>query len=258
MKRILLTVLAITLCLTIFSGCNKECEHNWERIGNYNESTAQDKCTKCGETRLYTDPNSIDPSHEQSETEKFTYSGEMVIKAINFSSVEATTESQLILDLLNNGEWIDTLCDCINDYTISLNGKVIRYSSGCGTFNNITDGTSLTLSDDEKASVNENLERLFAYRDPDVQQEIYDYYSVTIINNFPIVNQLEDHYWAGETVTIKLETITEHYYTVEVNGEDVEMDVEKSDLEYTYFTFTMPYENTEIYIEEHWVDIPAG
>ena len=70
MKRILLTVLTITLCLTIFSGCNKECEHNWERIGNYNESTAQDRCTKCGETRLYTDPDSIDPSHEQSETEK--------------------------------------------------------------------------------------------------------------------------------------------------------------------------------------------
>ena len=59
MKRILLTVLAITLCLTIFSGCNKECEHNWERIGNYNESTAQDMCTKCGETRLYTDPDSV-------------------------------------------------------------------------------------------------------------------------------------------------------------------------------------------------------
>ena len=68
MKRILLTVLMITLCLTIFSGCNKECEHNWERIVNYNESTAQDKCTKCGETRLYTDPDSLDPSHKQNES----------------------------------------------------------------------------------------------------------------------------------------------------------------------------------------------
>lgn len=99
-------------------------------------------------------------------TEKITYSGEMVIKAINFSQVEAMTESQLILDLLNNGEWIDSLCDCFNDYTISLNGKVIRYSSGCGTFNNITDGTSLTLSDSEKASVNEYLESLFEGFDP--------------------------------------------------------------------------------------------
>ena len=59
MKRIFLTVLSIMLCLTIFWGCNKKCEHNWERIGNYNEATAQDKCIKCGETRLYTDPDSV-------------------------------------------------------------------------------------------------------------------------------------------------------------------------------------------------------
>ena len=59
MKQILLTILAILLCLMAFSGCDKECEHNWERISNYNESTAQDKCTKCGETRLYTDPDIV-------------------------------------------------------------------------------------------------------------------------------------------------------------------------------------------------------
>lgn len=59
MKRVLLSILAIILCLAAFSGCDTECKHDWERIGNYNESTAQDKCTKCGETRLYTDPDSI-------------------------------------------------------------------------------------------------------------------------------------------------------------------------------------------------------
>ena len=63
MKRILLTILAIILCLMAFSGCDKECDHNWERIGNYNESTAQDKCTKCGETRLYTDPDIMIPGN---------------------------------------------------------------------------------------------------------------------------------------------------------------------------------------------------
>ena len=68
MKQILLTILAILLCLMAFSGCDKECEHNWERISNYNESTAQDKCTKCGETRLYTDPDAINPSLKQNES----------------------------------------------------------------------------------------------------------------------------------------------------------------------------------------------
>ena len=160
MKRILLTALAMMLCLTIFSGCNKECDHNWERIENYNGSTAQDKCTKCGETRLDTDPDSINPSHRQDET-KNTYSGEMVIKAINFSHVEAMTDSQLILDLLNNGEWIDSLCDCIHDYTLAVSGKTIHYHSECGTFNNITDGTSCGLSDEDKIAVNRYLECLF-------------------------------------------------------------------------------------------------
>ena len=64
MKRILLAILAIILCLMAFSGCDKECDHNWERISNYNESTAQDKCTKCGETRLYTDPDIMIPEQE--------------------------------------------------------------------------------------------------------------------------------------------------------------------------------------------------
>ena len=86
MKRILLTVLAITLCLTIFSGCNKECEHNWERIGNYNESTAQNKCTKCGETRLYTAPDSIDPSHEQSKTKKSPTRAKWLLKQLTFQA----------------------------------------------------------------------------------------------------------------------------------------------------------------------------
>ena len=97
------------------------------------------------------------------KAEKVTYSGEMVIGLLN---IEATTESQLILDLLNNGKWVDDVCECIHDYTISLNGKVLRYSSYCGTFNNTTDGSSLALSADDKAAVNEYLESLFEGFDP--------------------------------------------------------------------------------------------
>ena len=94
------------------------------------------------------------------------YSGGMVITATSLSNIQTMTESQLILDQLNNGEWIDDLCECEHDYTISLNGKALRYSSYCGTINNTTDGTSLTLSADEKASVNEYLESLFEGIDP--------------------------------------------------------------------------------------------
>ena len=101
MKRILLTALAMMLCLTIFSGCNKECDHNWERIENYNESTAQDKCTKCGETRLYTDPdNNSNPASEldnrkivveQTSWEKF--SNALGEHAVDSDRIQALTKA---------------------------------------------------------------------------------------------------------------------------------------------------------------------
>ena len=78
MKRTLSILIVLLFCLSVFVGCdnalsqnagsqttNTECEHNWERIGNYNESTAQDRCTKCGETRLYTDPDSINKPKDE-------------------------------------------------------------------------------------------------------------------------------------------------------------------------------------------------
>ena len=58
MKRILLSILAVVLCLSAFSGCDAECEHNWERIEDHGGTPAQEKCTKCGETRPHTVPDS--------------------------------------------------------------------------------------------------------------------------------------------------------------------------------------------------------
>lgn len=65
-------------------------------------------------------------------------------------------------------------------------------------------------------------------------------YTVEIADNYPIANKLKNTYAPGEEVTVKLETITEHYYVLSVNGDEVEMDQDNSDLTYTYFTFTMP------------------
>ena len=59
MKRILLIVLTISLCLPAFSGCGKKCEHNWQRTANFDQHTAVDKCSVCEETRMYTDPDAI-------------------------------------------------------------------------------------------------------------------------------------------------------------------------------------------------------
>ena len=101
----------------------------------------------------------------EKQEDKITYSGEMVIEPINLS-VEAMTESQLILDLLNNGEWINDLCKCRCDYQITINGKELNYSSEMGAFNNNTDELYLILSDDDKVAVNEYLEKLFEHIEP--------------------------------------------------------------------------------------------
>ncbi|MBR4062777.1 MAG: hypothetical protein IKK01_06900 [Clostridia bacterium] len=59
MKRILLMMFAALMCLSAFSGCAKECDHNWQRTANFDQHTAVDKCTICEETRMYTDRDSL-------------------------------------------------------------------------------------------------------------------------------------------------------------------------------------------------------
>ena len=59
MKRILLIILTISICLLAFCGCAKECEHSWQRTANFDQHTAVDKCSICEETRMYTDPNAL-------------------------------------------------------------------------------------------------------------------------------------------------------------------------------------------------------
>ena len=81
-------------------------------------------------------------------------------------------------------------------------------------------------------------------------------YKVEIAENYPIVNELQAAYAAGEEVTVKLATITEHYYVLTVNGVPQEHDRDASDMMFTYFTFTMPSEDVLIVIEDRWVDIP--
>jgi hypothetical protein len=73
-------------------------------------------------------------------------------------------------------------------------------------------------------------------------------YKVQIAGDYPIVNHLESSYTPGEEVTVQLATVTEHYYVLTVNG--VEQAMDSSDLNYTYFTFSMPQEDILIEIRQ--------
>ena len=84
-------------------------------------------------------------------------------------------------------------------------------------------------------------------------------YTVTIApsgSTVYLVNELKDTYAAGEEVTIQLQTITEHYYILTVNGAEQPMDMEASDLMYTYFRFTMPSEDVTIEIQQKAANMP--
>ena len=90
------------------------------------------------------------------------------------------------------------------------------------------------------------------------EEETHKVFKVEIADNYPIQNTLKSAYTAGEQVTIKLDTITEHYYKVYVNGAEQAMDSDASDLTYSYYTFTMPNEDVIIEIEDVSVDIPGA
>ena len=81
-------------------------------------------------------------------------------------------------------------------------------------------------------------------------------YKLTVAGDHEIVNELKETYSAGEKVTIQLPTITEHAYALFVNGAQQDMDLTRSNLEFTYFVFPMPSEDSMVEIEDRSISIP--
>ena len=79
-------------------------------------------------------------------------------------------------------------------------------------------------------------------------------YKLKISNDGMLINEVKSEYAAGEEVTIQLETMTEHYYIVTVNGVEIEMTPSVSGE--TIYSFIMPKEDVLLQIEDKWVDIP--
>lgn len=82
-------------------------------------------------------------------------------------------------------------------------------------------------------------------------------YSVTISDDYPILNELKHRYPSGKRITIELPTITEHYYRVYVNDKECEKDGH-SNMEYSCFSFLMPNTDVTVRIEDHWVSVPEA
>lgn len=79
-------------------------------------------------------------------------------------------------------------------------------------------------------------------------------YKLEISDDSLVISEMKREYAAGEEVTIQLCTITEHYYIVSVNGQEI--DKAPSERGTIYYSFTMPEEDVLVEIESIYVDIP--
>lgn len=78
---------------------------------------------------------------------------------------------------------------------------------------------------------------------------VYNLEFAAAYGDYEILNDVDRAYAAGDEVTIQLATVTEQYYVVYVNGTEIPRDDEASDMEYSFYTFTMPAEDVLVKIE---------
>ena len=78
----------------------------------------------------------------------------------DLKSVMLDYENDLMLELLNKGQWVDDIPNCGYDYEFEFGAhNVLRYHSECGTFIDTENSRSLTVSEQDKNTINESLNR---------------------------------------------------------------------------------------------------
>lgn len=78
----------------------------------------------------------------------------------DLKSVMLDYENDLMLELLNKGKWVDDIPNCGYDYEFEFGAhNVLRYHSECGTFIDTENSHSLTVSEQDKNTINESLNR---------------------------------------------------------------------------------------------------
>ena len=78
----------------------------------------------------------------------------------DLKSVMLDYENDLMLELLNKGKWVDDIPNCGYDYEFEFGAhNVLRYHSECGTFIDMENLRSLTVSEQDKNTINESLNR---------------------------------------------------------------------------------------------------
>ena len=128
MKKILLSMIAIILCISLLTGCagtvsTPQCNHTWQRIENSNEYTAVEQCSLCNVTRMYTDSASITKSVDEEGFTLLQYDWSGV--GIGRKEIASCDLGYAIIDCLSKlqetGDIIPKISDdAINEFSTNL------------------------------------------------------------------------------------------------------------------------------------------
>ncbi len=75
----------------------------------------------------------------------------------NKEIVLGAEDKNVIIDLLNKGNWVNDMAECDSDFIFYTKEQEIRYHSACGTFNDYTNKNSFTASEEQRQRINEML-----------------------------------------------------------------------------------------------------
>lgn len=63
-------------------------------------------------------------------------------------------DKNYIIDILNNATWIDDAANCASDFVFVTQKQRVRYHCECGTFIDVTNQRSTTVSEEQRIAIN--------------------------------------------------------------------------------------------------------
>ncbi len=61
---------------------------------------------------------------------------------------------EYVIDCMNQGEWSDGQVNCDHDFVFYTKEQSVAYHSECGTFSDLTNGKSMTVSEEQRTKIN--------------------------------------------------------------------------------------------------------
>ena len=129
------------------------CDHEWVRIENYDRYTAVDRCTKCGQTRMYTDSDAMPKG--------YVFLSPISVFPIDAPDTARDGTDETILSILRRSHWQIEGEDADYRYQLSVGDETVVYDPDTGTFFYPAENRWMPLRENDRALVNEWIGTLF-------------------------------------------------------------------------------------------------